>query len=76
MESIGTTGLSSIAAQTSASVASIDCARRQAKVVQVSNKLAGGWMPLQSVSLTNGSFYFSDPQWTNYPGRFYRIRSP
>jgi transposase len=20
--------------------------------------------------------YFSDPQWTNYPGRFYRLRSP
>ena len=34
------------------------------------------WIPLQSVSLTNGSFYFSDSQWTNYPGRFYRLRSP
>jgi hypothetical protein len=22
------------------------------------------------------SLYFSDPQWTNYPGRFYRLRSP
>jgi len=20
--------------------------------------------------------YFSDPQWTNYPARFYRLRSP
>ena len=37
---------------------------------------SGAWIPLQSVNLTNGSFYFSDPQWTNYPGRFYRIRSP
>jgi len=27
-------------------------------------------------TLTNGSFYFSDPQWANYSGRFYRIRSP
>ena len=26
--------------------------------------------------LTNGSVYFSDPQWTNYPSRFYRLRSP
>ena len=34
------------------------------------------WVPLQSVSLTNGSFLFNDPQWTNYPGRFYRLRSP
>jgi hypothetical protein len=25
---------------------------------------------------TNGSSYFSDSQWTNYPGRFYRLRSP
>jgi hypothetical protein len=34
------------------------------------------WIPLQSVSLTTGSFYFNDPQWTNYPNRYYRIRSP
>jgi hypothetical protein len=34
------------------------------------------WVPLQSASLTNGSFYFSDPQWANYPGRYYRIGSP
>ena len=45
-------------------------------VVEASTNLAGAWVPLQSVSLTNGSFHFSDPQWTNYPGRFYRIRSP
>jgi hypothetical protein len=34
------------------------------------------WTTLQSCNLTNGSLYFSDPQWTNYPSRFYRIRSP
>jgi hypothetical protein len=34
------------------------------------------WVPLQSCTLTNGSVYFCDPQWTNYPGRFYRLRSP
>ncbi len=34
------------------------------------------WTPLTNVTLTNGSFYFSDPQWTNYPARFYRISSP
>jgi hypothetical protein len=45
-------------------------------VVEATTNLgAGAWVPLQSVSLTNGSFYFSDPQWTNYPVRFYRIRS-
>jgi hypothetical protein len=38
--------------------------------------LAGPWVSLQSCTLTNGSIYFRDPQWTNYPSRFYRIRSP
>jgi hypothetical protein len=33
------------------------------------------WVPLQSCTLTNGSLYFCDPQWTNYPCRFYRISS-
>lgn len=37
---------------------------------------AGSWIPLQSCTLTNGLVYFGDPQWTNYPRRFYRIRSP
>jgi hypothetical protein len=34
------------------------------------------WVPLQTLTLTNGLFYFSDPQWTNYSGRYYRISSP
>jgi hypothetical protein len=34
------------------------------------------WSPLQTNTLTGGSCYFSDSQWTNYPGRFYRLRSP
>jgi hypothetical protein len=34
------------------------------------------WLPLQTCTLTNGSIYFSDPDWTNYPARIYRIRSP
>jgi hypothetical protein len=34
------------------------------------------WSPLQTITLTGGSIYFSDPQWTNYPARFYRLRSP
>ena len=36
----------------------------------------GSWTCLQTCTLTNGSVYFSDPGWTNYPARFYRIRSP
>ena len=34
------------------------------------------WQPVQTNTLTSGSVYFSDPQWTNYPGRFYRFSSP
>jgi len=46
-------------------------------VVEACTNLANGnWVPLQSLNLTNGAFYFSDPNWTNYPARNYRIRSP
>jgi hypothetical protein len=46
-------------------------------VVEASASLAGrSWVALQSYTLTNGLLYFSDPQWTNYPSRVYRIRSP
>jgi len=34
------------------------------------------WFPVQTNTLTADSCYFSDPAWTNYPGRFYRLRSP
>jgi hypothetical protein len=39
------------------------------------------WSPVSTNALntfigTNGSSYFSDPQWTNYPAAFYRFRSP
>jgi hypothetical protein len=31
---------------------------------------------VQTNTLTGGAAYFSDPQWTDYPVRFYRIGSP
>jgi hypothetical protein len=34
------------------------------------------WSPLQAVTLTNGSFYFSEPAQANGAGRFYRLGSP
>jgi hypothetical protein len=40
------------------------------------NLESANWSPLQTCTLTNGSVYFSDPQWANYPSRIYRIRSP
>lgn len=46
-------------------------------VVETTSNLAGSvWIPLLSSLLTNGSVYFSDAQWTNYPKRYYRVRSP
>jgi hypothetical protein len=37
------------------------------------------WQPLQTNTLaatTNGGYFnFSDPQWTNYPARFYRVQA-
>ena len=46
-------------------------------VVEACTNLANAtWVPLRSLNLTNGTFYFSDPDWTNYPARNYRIRSP
>jgi len=45
-------------------------------VVEASTDLANlSWIPLQTNTLTGGSSYFSDPQWTNYPGRFYRLHA-
>jgi hypothetical protein len=34
------------------------------------------WQPVSTNTLTGGLSYFSDSQWTNYPSRFYRLRSP
>jgi len=34
------------------------------------------WQPVHTNTLATGSSYFRDPQWTNYPARFYRLRSP
>jgi BspA type Leucine rich repeat region (6 copies) len=46
-------------------------------VIEASADLPGGpWVPLQTCTLTNGLIYFGDPQWTSYPQRVYRIRSP
>jgi hypothetical protein len=43
-------------------------------VVQASTNPAGAsWIPVSTNTLTNGSCHFSDPQWKNYPSRFYRL---
>ena len=45
-------------------------------VVEAATNLANPiWIPVSTNTLTGGTNHFSDPQWTNYPGRFYRITS-
>ncbi len=34
------------------------------------------WSPVGTNTLVEGWSYFSDPEWTNYANRFYRLRSP
>jgi hypothetical protein len=46
-------------------------------IVQATTNLANPvWMPLATNPLVSGTNYFSDPKWTNYPRRFYRITTP
>jgi hypothetical protein len=43
-------------------------------VVQACTDLANPvWTPVATGVLSNGVYTFSDPQWTNYPSRFYRV---
>jgi hypothetical protein len=46
-------------------------------VVEACTDLANpAWLPLGTNNLSGGSWYFADPHWTDYPARFYRLRSP
>jgi hypothetical protein len=46
-------------------------------VVEACTNLANPvWQVVSTNVLTGGLSYFSDPQWTNYSGRFYRFVSP
>jgi serpin B len=45
-------------------------------VVEACTNIAGGaWTPLQTLTLTNGSAYFSEPMPTNSASRFYRVKT-
>jgi uncharacterized repeat protein (TIGR03803 family) len=45
-------------------------------IVEASTSLSNPvWQPQQTNTLGSGSAYFSDPEWTNYSIRFYRVRS-
>jgi hypothetical protein len=46
-------------------------------VVEACTDLAHpNWSPVATNALSDGWSKFSDLEWTNHPGRFYRIRSP
>jgi BspA type Leucine rich repeat region (6 copies) len=54
----------------------ISWATNASVVVQAATNLANPvWIPVSTNTLTGGTNYFSDPQWTNYPERFYRVTS-
>ena len=53
----------------------ISWATNASVIVQATTNLAHPvWIPVSTNALTSGTNYFSDPQWTNYPGRFYRVQ--
>ena len=46
-------------------------------VIESTTSLANPtWSPLQTNTLSGNPLYFTDPQWTNYPSRFYRVTWP
>jgi serpin B len=40
------------------------------------NLTRGAWFPIRTLTLTNGSAYFSEPLPPNSPSRFYRVQQP
>jgi len=53
----------------------ISWATNTAVVVEASTNLRN-WMPIITNMLVNGTVAVRDSYWTNYPQRFYRVRSP
>jgi hypothetical protein len=71
------TGDASFGVRTSQFGFTVAWASGMAVIVEAATNLAHPvWLPLQTNTLASDSWYFSDPQWTNYPKRFYRLRSP
>jgi hypothetical protein len=67
---------SSLGVQSNGFAFTISWATNVSVVVETCTNLANPvWTALQTNALTGGSFNFSDPQWTNFPGRYYRIRT-
>lgn len=57
--------------------ANILWAKGQNVVVEATTQLSRPeWIPISTNTLTDGSSSFTDPEWSNHPARFYRLRSP
>jgi hypothetical protein len=55
----------------------ISWATNNSVVVDACTNLANRvWSPVRTNPLVGGWSYFSDPKWTNYSVRCYRLRSP
>lgn len=69
------TGDASFGVRTNQFGFNIHWASGRTMVVEACEDLANPvWAPLGTNTLTEGSSYFSDPQWINFPTRFYRLR--
>jgi len=54
----------------------ITCTNKVTVVVEACTNLASPvWVPLMTSTFVYG-FHFSDPQWTNYPNRYYTLQMP
>ena len=54
----------------------ISWARDKVVIIEACVNLASNlWYSVGTNNLSSGSSYFWDPTWTNYQGRFYRLRS-
>jgi BspA type Leucine rich repeat region (6 copies) len=74
---IQTTGDTSFGVRTNQFGFNIAWASGQTVAVEACTNLANPvWSPVATNTLTGDSSYFSDPQSSNYPARFYRLRSP
>lgn len=71
------TGGASFGVQTNRFGFTITWASDKVVVVEAATDLVNPtWSPVATNTLAVGSSYFSDPQWSSYPRRFYRVRSP
>lgn len=71
------TGDSTFGVQSNRFGFTVSWASDRALVVEASTSLTNPtWSPVSTNTLAGGTSYFSDAEWSKYPSRFYRIRSP